>query len=519
MLVTVILATTAFAAGVTGTWSPCGFSMLSTLGPTGHTGGRRTTFAACVTFAAGAVAGGAATFTVLSLLGRALGGGDARPAATAAAVAVAAAAAVGEARGVRVVPQVRRQVPEHWRRVMPLPVAGGLYGVLLGLGFTTFVLTMAVWVLAGLCVALGDPGAGLAIGVAFGAGRALPVVALAPWIDGVRAVRYAELMAERPVVLAWLRRLDGALLLLCAAALAIGPAAGSAVAAVTPVAVGATDPTVSGDLLAWEAPASGAGMALDASGAPPRALSGADPALGGGNLALLAGSQVTVITAGAGAGAAAGTGTGATIGRVTVPGTVEQLAVSAGWLVVRATDATARQVLFAFPLPALAPMTVVAAEPSAVDLGRPGLDGSRVVVAINGPRGSRIVEIDLQSGRRQVLRQSGVSQLLNPALLGNRLLYERATYCDQRLVLGSAQTAIGARVLLRIGGVSSRDAGHEPGHTSQGSEPSRCPPPRAPRTHVSLWTTALSPTGAYVTELTPQGSAAPQATLLAVPLA
>ena len=31
---------------------------------------------------------------------------------------------------------------------MPLPLAAGLYGVLLGLGFTTFILTFAVWALA-----------------------------------------------------------------------------------------------------------------------------------------------------------------------------------------------------------------------------------------------------------------------------------------------------------------------------------------------------------------------------------
>ena len=63
---------------------------------------------------------------------------------------------------------------------LPVPLAAGLYGVLLGLGFTTFILTFAVWALAGVSVALGDPALGLAIGLAFGAGRALPVVALAP---------------------------------------------------------------------------------------------------------------------------------------------------------------------------------------------------------------------------------------------------------------------------------------------------------------------------------------------------
>ena len=36
--------------GATGTWSPCGFSMVETIGPTGHTGGLPTTLAACATF-------------------------------------------------------------------------------------------------------------------------------------------------------------------------------------------------------------------------------------------------------------------------------------------------------------------------------------------------------------------------------------------------------------------------------------------------------------------------------------
>ena len=63
-----------------------------------------------------------------------------------------------------ILPQVRRQLPEHWRRLMPMPLAAGLYGVLLGLGFTTFVLSFGVWALAGISFALGDPAIGLAIG-------------------------------------------------------------------------------------------------------------------------------------------------------------------------------------------------------------------------------------------------------------------------------------------------------------------------------------------------------------------
>src|SRR6185295_10608938 len=99
------------------------------------------------------------------------------------AAGIALAAAFAEARGTRIVPQIRRQLPESWRWTMPLPLAAGLYGVLLGLGFTTFVLSFGVWALAGIGVALGDPTSGLVIGAAFGVGRAIPVVAVAPAVD------------------------------------------------------------------------------------------------------------------------------------------------------------------------------------------------------------------------------------------------------------------------------------------------------------------------------------------------
>jgi hypothetical protein len=206
----VALILAAAAAGVTGAWSPCGFSLVETLAPQGYAGRMRVTVAACATFALGALAGGAITFGGLALLGQALGAS-----APAVAAAVALAAALGEARGARIVPQVRRQVPESWRRRMPVPLAAGLYGVLLGLGFTTFILTFAVWALAGVSVALGDPALGLAIGLAFGAGRLLPVVVLAP--AGGGALHAA--MAERPRILRSLRAVDAVALTACAVAL------------------------------------------------------------------------------------------------------------------------------------------------------------------------------------------------------------------------------------------------------------------------------------------------------------
>jgi hypothetical protein len=209
-----VLILAAAVAGVTGAWSPCGFSMVETLAPHGYAGRLRTTIAACVTFSLGALAGGVATFGGLSLLGQALGAGG--PTALAVGAAVALAAAIGEARGARILPQVRRQVPESWRRRLPVPLAAGLYGVLLGLGFTTFILTFAVWALAGVCIAAGDPALGVAVGLAFGAGRLVPVIVLAPAGESEWGAAAHAAMAERPRILRSLRLIDAVAMAACA---------------------------------------------------------------------------------------------------------------------------------------------------------------------------------------------------------------------------------------------------------------------------------------------------------------
>jgi hypothetical protein len=200
-VLTLALVTTALVAGAAGTWSPCGFSAIDTIGRSAtHV------LAACCAFGAGTVAGGVASFTVLAFAGSAL---DVHAAAGATAI-LAAAAAAAEAAGVRVVPQVRRQVPEPWRRVLPLPVTAALYGALLGVGFATFVLTLAFWALAAVVVVQGKLVLGVLVGAAFGLGRAVPVAVLATRPSGAALV---AALAERPRLLRVWR-------LVCAAALA-----------------------------------------------------------------------------------------------------------------------------------------------------------------------------------------------------------------------------------------------------------------------------------------------------------
>jgi hypothetical protein len=521
MLTLALLAATAFAAGVTGAWSPCGFSMVETLGSAASRIGARAVRASCATFAVGALAGGALTFGSLAALGAVVGSGHGG-AQVAVAVAIALLAALGEALGVRVVPQIRRQVPEPWRRVLPLPLAAGLYGVLLGLGFTTFVLTLAVWALAGIAVALGAPLAGLAIGLAFGAGRALPVVAMAP--------RYATLgtrlearMAEQPRLLRRLRLADATLLAAAAVALvatgtasaatlgraapaasaaggslaprvAAEPGASSAPlpearpAAVLRIAAGAWDPAAAPGAFAWETTG---GRAVLYDGGTRAVLRADALALGGSFRAVRAGAHVTV----------ADRATGALVAQADLPG-ASALAVSKRWLVWRAPRPHGGDRLLAAPLPALRPVRVVAGGARRGSIDRPALDGDRLAFAVQTRRSSRIVTLNLATRRRSTPLRSTLVQLGQPALRGGRLLFVEASFCSQRLrIVALHGRRRRARTLLTIGSTARRDRGFEPGHTTQGSEPSRCPRGTPHRTGAVLWSTALSPGAAYVTLL------------------
>jgi hypothetical protein len=496
VLTALLLLATAFVAGVTGAWSPCGFSMVETLGSALPRVGARVVRTSCATFALGALVGGAVTFAALGALGSLFGGGGSTGALVVAAV-VALSCAFGEATGARVVPQIRRQVPEPWRRTMPLPLAAGLYGVLLGLGFTTFVLTLAVWALAGISVAIGSPLVGLLIGLGFGAGRALPVVVLAP--------RYATLgqrlearMAEQPALLRRLRLADGALL---AAVGIVLLSTGSASAAV--VADGATDPSFAGGALAWQTPLGRAAIVQgDARSEQPAQ----NVALGGRYLALRQGDTIAIVDR----------TTGALVGQRAAPGAT-QLAVSDRWLVWRATRAGGGDRLYASALPALAQTRLVAGVRARKRIGRPALDGDRLAYAVAEPHESRIVLERLARGSRRVVLRAPLAQLSQPALDGGRLLFVQSTYCSQRLRLARlAHPHRGVRTLLRIGSTAHRDSGHDPELTTQGREPSLCPRGTPPRTDTVLWTTALGGQDAYVTLLDPSATGAPRTTLTRV---
>jgi hypothetical protein len=131
-----------------------------------------------------------------------------------------------------------------------------------------------------------------------------------------------------------------------------------------------------------------------------------------------------------------------------------------------------------------------------------------------GDGGSWLTGVNVASGKRLLLRSSRNDLLLNPSVEAGQLLYVRVSRCSQQLLLGPLR---GKRdkVLYQLPPLAGQDAGHEPGHTTQGE---RHPCPGHPKpTARMLWTTALSATTAYVTVLRPRSGGGTTPSLIAVP--
>lgn len=416
--------------------------------------------AAAAAIALGLVASSAAT---LAAAGAAGGFLPFRRVVLVAIAAVCLVAAGGDVAGRRVRPQIPLQVPERWRRTMPLPVASLLYGLLLGTGFSSAVPAFALWGLLLIVAALGSVTGALVVGVVLGLGRALPIVLGVP-------------LAERAGVLRGVR-IAGACAL-AAAALA-APAA-----AATPAP--ATDPSAAGGDTAWEEP--GVGGFLRLADGTESQLPGDDPAIGGALVAWHNGATVTVAD------------------RATLQPRFEeqivgirQLAISDAWLVLRIALPDGGSRLLAQSLANTSVHRVVAQTRGPAVIGRPAISGSVVVYATSTARGSSITAVDFASGSTRRVRSSRTSLLLNPSLLGGALLYDDVTRCAQLLRLGPLDGSAGT-VLYTLAPLAGQDAGHEPGYRRQG-ERRPCRGHVRPTTRM-LWTTALDDSAAYVTTLT-----------------
>jgi hypothetical protein len=447
--------------GATGTFSPCGLSAIDTIGPTGHTGGRRITAAACATFLPGAVAGGLVTFGSLALAGEELHWAGGR-AAYVIAAAIAVLAALLEARGTRIVPQIRRQLPEHWRRVMPMPLAAALYGVLLGLGFTTFVLSFGVWALAGVSLAVGDPSLGLILGAAFGLGRAIPIIVLAPLAGSDAGIRATELMCERASVYAGLRRGDAAALMLAAIALVVAP--GSAGASGTQVSH-ATDPSATADALLFQRLG---GPAVISRGGPEIPLPGSHPAIGGRFVATITGNAVQLMDR----------NSLAPIARIDAPG-ADAIAVSDNWLAYRVSTGSGDQMFIRYIAnPASAgPPALVDGAGGPSQLSPPAVDGQLLLYGVATPGGSRIVQRVMGTAKHRALVGSRRLLLFDPSVRGPAFSYVRSDARASRLMVRKRHRHGSGRVLLAL-----------------------------KRARGQLWSQALTDSVAYATVINPSSS-------------
>jgi hypothetical protein len=457
---------------------------------------------ATVTFAAGALAGGAITFGGLARLGDALGAGGG--AAAAVAIAALLTCAFGDAAGRRIVPQVRRQVPESWRRILPVPAAAALYGVLLGLGFTTFLLTFATWALAAACLAVGTPATGLAVGLAFGAGRAVPVAALAAREDGAAAI------AARPDLLLGLRRAVAAALVAAAALLAAAPPAARAEDTFTDPG---SNPSAAAGTVAWQNGATG--YLLRAGETQPVAVPGTHPAVAAGRLAYATTDGVTVANA----------LTFAPQLAVPAPG-VDAVGLSDQIVTWRAPDATGRDVVYAKALTPEAAVVTVATARDSGSLGRPSADGTHVVFDSQSPTASRILDRDVATGVLAVLRRArtGDGLLLAPDVDAGRLVYVRSTARRQQVRLGAAIPDAADRTIFATTPTARRDKGYEDGKHEHhagypdGKRPVLPPAPPYGLT-VTLWNTALDGTTAYVTRVRHRAGGVTQSRILRLPAA
>ena len=178
-IVTIGLVVLAFAGGLLSTWSPCGYSSLSTLRPAGAYGVRSVMrwTPALVMHAVGYGMGALLLGGVLGLAAVALP----FEGYTGWAVVVLGAVAVGYGLDqlrlfVMPYPQRKAQVPHDARARYPMWIIGLLYGFSLGLNFLTYVRTPTLYIIVGAAVIGGSLMHALLLLGALNLGRFLPLL-------------------------------------------------------------------------------------------------------------------------------------------------------------------------------------------------------------------------------------------------------------------------------------------------------------------------------------------------------
>lgn len=152
--------------------------MLSSIHPLGERARSNRWSLTLGAFAVGSIAAGGVLGLTAATLGRLVG---LPRTSMVLPIAVIALAGIADLLGVSV-PTPHRQVNERWIGTYRGWVYGLGFGVQLGAGFATYVVSWALPALMFVLAWIGDPTAGAVVGALFGAGRSIPLAA-AGWID------------------------------------------------------------------------------------------------------------------------------------------------------------------------------------------------------------------------------------------------------------------------------------------------------------------------------------------------
>jgi MFS family permease len=168
----------AAVSGARGTWSPCGLSMVSAINPLSERSRGNRYWLTAAWFVLGSVLGGVVLGTASGLLAFAL-----RPLADQQAAAVwiavlaclVALAADRRLAGFRL-PLHPRQVNELWLTSYRRWLYAAGFGLQIGVGFATYIMTAATYLVVVLAALTGSPALALASGTLFGLVRGLAVL-------------------------------------------------------------------------------------------------------------------------------------------------------------------------------------------------------------------------------------------------------------------------------------------------------------------------------------------------------
>lgn len=171
----------AVVAAARGMWSPCGLSMLSSLNPVAERARGHRFGVTAAWYVAGALLGGATLGAGCAVAATGYGQLHLAPVATWSVALGGAVIAVASDSPVVpfALPDHPRQVDERWLGSYRRWIYAGGFGVQIGIGFATYIMTAAVYLTALLAVLTGRPGAAFAVGVAFGLARGLGVLVTA----------------------------------------------------------------------------------------------------------------------------------------------------------------------------------------------------------------------------------------------------------------------------------------------------------------------------------------------------